>query len=55
MANKLLCKVLCHNLCCLIQSQYELGIDAAFWASDENETARQSCESDETLEALAWV
>ena len=26
----MLCKILCHNLCCLIQSSYELGIDAAF-------------------------
>ena len=25
--NEVLCKVLCHNLCCLIQSMYELGID----------------------------
>ncbi len=28
--NELLCKVLCHNLCVLIQSFYELGIDARF-------------------------
>jgi transposase len=30
--NEVLCKILCHNLCCLIQSSYELGIDATFWA-----------------------
>jgi transposase len=29
--NEVLCKILCHNLCCLIQSTYELGIDASFW------------------------
>lgn len=29
--NELLCKVLCHNLCCLIQSIYELGIEPTFW------------------------
>lgn len=29
--NELLCKILCHNLCCLIQSHYELGIQATFW------------------------
>jgi transposase len=29
--NEVLCKILCHNLCCLIQSSYELGIDATFW------------------------
>jgi hypothetical protein len=28
--NELLCKVLCHNLCCLIQSMYELGIEPEF-------------------------
>jgi transposase len=29
--NEVLCKILCHNLCCLIQSTYELGIEATFW------------------------
>ncbi|HEX6622861.1 MAG TPA: hypothetical protein VF064_04060 [Pyrinomonadaceae bacterium] len=29
--NEVLCKVLCHNVCCLIQSVYELGIDPTFW------------------------
>jgi len=28
--NEALCKVLAHNLCCLIQSIYELGISATF-------------------------
>jgi hypothetical protein len=28
--NEALCKVLCHNLCVLIQSAHELGIEAAF-------------------------
>jgi transposase len=31
-ANEALCKILCHNLCVLIQSSCELGIDATFWA-----------------------
>jgi transposase len=30
--NEVLCKILCHNLCCLIQSSYELEIDANFWS-----------------------
>ena len=30
--NEVLCKVLCHNICCLIQSMYELGIEVNFAA-----------------------
>lgn len=29
--NEVLCKVLCHNICVLIQSIYELGIEPTFW------------------------
>jgi transposase len=29
--NEVLCKILCHNLCVLIQSACELGIEANFW------------------------
>ena len=29
--NEVLCKVLCHNLCCLVSAFYELGIEATFW------------------------
>ena len=29
--NELLCKVLCHNICVLIQSMYELGVAPKFW------------------------
>lgn len=32
--NEALCKVLCHNVCCLIQSAFELKIDAKFWAEE---------------------
>ena len=28
--NEVLCKILCHNICCLIQSMYELGIEPDF-------------------------
>jgi transposase len=31
MLNEVLCKVLCHNICVVIQSQCELGIEARFW------------------------
>lgn len=29
--NELLCKILCHNICCVIQSIYELGIETEFY------------------------
>src|SRR5205814_1680707 len=38
MANEALCKILCHNICCLIQSMFELGIEARFWEEVEEKT-----------------
>jgi transposase len=32
MKNEVLAKCVCHNLCCLIQSMHEFGIDPSFWA-----------------------
>jgi hypothetical protein len=29
--NEVLCKVLAHNLCCVIQSIYELGVEPTLW------------------------
>jgi len=34
MVNEVLCKVLCHNLCVLVQSIYELGIEPEFWKAE---------------------
>lgn len=31
MRSEVLCKFLCHNICCLISSQFELGIEPEFW------------------------
>ena len=31
MANEALCKIVCHNICCLIQESHELGISPNFW------------------------
>jgi len=31
MKNEVLCKFICHNICCLIQAQHELGIESIFW------------------------
>jgi transposase len=36
--NEVLCKFLCHNICCLIQSHCELGIEPLFW-QDEDEAS----------------
>jgi hypothetical protein len=35
MVNEVLCKLLCHNICVVIQSQCELGIEATFWPSEQ--------------------
>jgi len=35
MVNEVLCKFICHNLCCLIQEQCELGIETVFWKDAE--------------------
>jgi hypothetical protein len=34
MTNEVYCKVLCHNLCVLIQEQFELGIAPVFWKDE---------------------
>lgn len=31
MVNEVLCKIICHNICVLIQESHELGIDATNW------------------------
>ena len=33
MRNEVLCKIIAHNLCCLIMSQFELGIEPVFWTT----------------------
>jgi len=35
--NEVLCKVLCHNICVLVQSIYELGIEPTFWTFEAKE------------------
>ena len=36
MTNEVLCKIICHNICCLIQETHELGIEAEFWAETQH-------------------
>lgn len=33
MINEVLCKIICHNICCLIQETHELGINTSFWSA----------------------
>jgi myo-inositol catabolism protein IolC len=35
--NEVLCKIVCHNICVLIQEMYELGIEPAFWTVKPSE------------------
>jgi transposase len=37
MVNEVLCKVLCHNVCVLVQEMYELGIEPTFWGEKPSE------------------
>lgn len=53
MVNETLCKILCHNVCVLIQSAYELGIKALFWGREE-ETPVDAVHADD-IEAFAWI
>src|SRR5262249_17948322 len=46
MANEVYCKLICHNICCLIQSQCELGIEPVFW---QNEPVGEAGESPDVL------
>ncbi len=34
MANEVYAKVLCHNICCLIQEMYELRVEPEFWVRE---------------------
>jgi transposase len=40
--NELLCKVLCHNICVVIQSMYELDIEPMFWATADEVKVEQT-------------
>jgi hypothetical protein len=54
MINEALCEILCHNLCCLVQSAYELGVTATFWTKDEP-TVPAKTEEANPIEAFAWI
>ena len=48
MMNEVLAKLLCHNICCVIQSQCELGVEPIFW-KDEPRTADTDAPADPWL------
>jgi hypothetical protein len=48
MKNEALCKILAHNICCLIMSQVELGIEPVFWQDSEEEKATPIIEPEMT-------
>jgi transposase len=47
MKNEALCKILCHNLCVLIRSQCELGIEPVFWPADAEPVAAPPQETEQ--------
>ena len=42
MVNEVLAKLICNNLCCVILSQIELGIEAEFWQNEDDNGERPS-------------
>jgi transposase len=58
MINEALCKLLCHNLCCIISSIYELGINPIFWSHDvlaELDTEEEKVEDLSGVDQWAWI
>jgi hypothetical protein len=59
MVNEALAKILCHNICCLIQSHCELGIVPVFWEDEPVEPSPAGLAfalgSDDFADAIAWV
>ena len=39
MVNEVLCKIICHNICVLIQKSHELGIEVEFGSYPSETTA----------------
>jgi transposase len=56
MVNEALCKILCHSLCCPIQSAYELGIEPVFWGAEpKTPAAVEAAPVEDMIDLFAWV
>ncbi len=55
MVNEALCKVLCHNVCCLIQSACELGVEATFWKCETQSALPDDVSTWDELSSWEWV
>ena len=57
MRNEALCKIICHNICCLIQSMFELGVEATYWmqAGEADPKTVGTAMGNDEVEALAWI
>jgi transposase len=51
MRNEALAKILCHNICCLIQSIHEYNVDPAFWA----EPMKLAQRTESRVENPTWI
>ena len=49
MKNEVLCKVLCHNICCLVSAIYELGITPTFPRLNNNQAVSPNFASNEAI------
>lgn len=52
--NEALCKVLCHNICVLIQSIYELGIDVSFCSEAFYDSERDTKPLGQAMDNEQW-
>jgi hypothetical protein len=55
MVNESLAKILCHNICCMIQSMFELGIEAKFWEAEKATDVVGATAATDLVEAWDWV
>lgn len=55
MVNEVLCKILCHNLTCLIQEQETLGISPVFWKDEQQEDGQRELLPFAPLQGLSAI